>query len=326
MVPIEVSGSLADGLVDTGALGNLFINEKHLDKFGVLDTKFIPPLKLISFAGNVGQIVNRKVKLEFKIQKSTFQDYFMVLNRCSNDIILGLEWLQKHDAVINCQSKSISFGMKTSVSLSKRTLASCISLSAIQSLSSSEELPIYSYIVRLTDSKNVSSVHATPGKINSLPLFLKSYADVFNLEKLKVLPTYNDAHAMPIELIPGSVTPTSAPYKISDKEETALRTALQEGLKSGIISISQAPGGCPILFVKKPDGTLRLCVDYRSLNKLTRDTQAILPNIEDILSNLSPSKDPIYSKIDLKGAFHQLRIKIGDEEKTTFVTKFGSFS
>jgi hypothetical protein len=156
-------------------------------------------------------------------------------------------------------------------------------------------------------------------------MFLKSYADVFNLEKLKVLPTYNDAHAMPIELIPGSVTPTSAPHKISDKEETALRTALQEGLQSGIISISQAPGGCPILFVKNPDGTLRLCVDYRSLNKLTRDTQVILPNIEDILSNISPSKNPIYSKIDLKGAFHQLRIKIGDEEKTTFVTKFGKY-
>ena len=162
---------------------------------------------------------------------------------------------------------------------------------------------------------------------DSLPDWVKPYASLFDLKRCEELPNYDPQSAMDIELLPDAQLDSCTPYKLSYTEEQCLLEEIEKGLKSGQIVISNALGACPVLFVKKPDGSLRMCIDYRRLNAISKSVQALLPNIDDILASLAPKegKHPLYTKIDLKGAFHLLRVKDGKEDLTTFVTKFGKF-
>ena len=172
---------------------------------------------------------------------------------------------------------------------------------------------------------SISSIDTSP----VLPEYLSEFKSVFDESKLANLPAYNEKFAMPIDFVEeNSELPRAYPYKLSLKEEQALKEEIEKGLLSGQLTFSQAAGGCPVLFVRKPDGSLRMCVDYRKINELTKPIQAILPNIEDIIASLPRSRRGRrgrYSKVDLKGAFNQLRVRIGDEDKTTFITKFGKY-
>ena len=99
-----------------------------------------------------------------------------------------------------------------------------------------------------------------------------------------------------------------------------LKLQLQELLDKGFIRPSVSPWGAPVLFVKKKDGTLRLCVDYRQLNKLTVKNKYPLPRIDDLFDQLKGAS--IFSKIDLRSGYHQLKIKDADVHKTTFRTRY----
>lgn len=110
---------------------------------------------------------------------------------------------------------------------------------------------------------------------------------------------------------------------MSQTESEEVRKYLAEMQEKGFIVPSSSPAGSPILFVKKKDGSLRLCVDYRKLNAITVKNRYPLPLIGDLLDQLRQAK--VYSKIDLRGAYHLLRIAAGEEWKTAFRTKYGSF-
>ena len=104
-----------------------------------------------------------------------------------------------------------------------------------------------------------------------------------------------------------------APLEIKE-----LKLQLQELLEKGFISPSVSPWGAPVLFVKKKDGTLRLCIDYRQLNKLTVKNKYLLPIIDDLFDQLKGAS--IFSKIDLLSRYHRLKIKDVDVHKTAFRT------
>ena len=112
-------------------------------------------------------------------------------------------------------------------------------------------------------------------------------------------------------------------YSLSALELQTLREFLDENLKTEIIRTSNSPCGAPVLFVRKKDSSLRLCVDYWGLNKMTRKDRYPIPLLSDLLD--APNKARIYSKIDLRSAYHLVRIAEGDEWKTTFRTHYGSF-
>ena len=112
-------------------------------------------------------------------------------------------------------------------------------------------------------------------------------------------------------------------YSLSPSELEALRIFIDENVRSGFIKPSNSPHGAPILFVKKKDGSLRLCVDYRGLNKITKKDRYPLPLISDLLD--TPRKARLYTKIDLRHAYHLVRVADGEEWKTTFRTRYGSF-
>ena len=102
-----------------------------------------------------------------------------------------------------------------------------------------------------------------------------------------------------------------------------LKLQLQELLEKGFIHPSVSPWGAPMLFVKKKDGTLRLCVDYRKLNKMTVKNKYSLPRIDDLFDQLKGAS--VFSKIELISGYHQLRIKDTDVHKTTFRTQYGHY-
>ncbi|GKB04594.1 putative reverse transcriptase domain-containing protein [Tanacetum coccineum] len=126
-----------------------------------------------------------------------------------------------------------------------------------------------------------------------------------------------------IELIPGAAPVARAPYRLAPAEMKELAEQLKELSDKGFIRPSSSPWGAPILFVKKKDGSFRMCIDYRELNKLTVKNRYPLPRIDDLFDQLQGSN--IYSKIDLRSGYHQLRVREEDIPKTAFRTRYGHY-
>ncbi len=125
-----------------------------------------------------------------------------------------------------------------------------------------------------------------------------------------------------IEVMSGVAPPAKAPYRMSHEELKELKVQLKELLAKGYIKPSKSPYGAPVLFVHKKDGTLRMCVDYRALNKPTVKNWYPLPRINDLFDRLSGAK--VFSRINLCSRYYQIRITEGDEEKTACCTRYGS--
>ncbi|GKD74488.1 putative reverse transcriptase domain-containing protein [Tanacetum coccineum] len=126
-----------------------------------------------------------------------------------------------------------------------------------------------------------------------------------------------------IDLIPGAAPVARAPYRLAPSEMKELSEQLQELSDKGFIRPSSSPWGAPVLFVKKKDGSFRMCIDYRELNKLTVKNRYPLPRIDDLFDQLQGSS--IYSKIDLRSGYHQLRVREQDVPKTAFRTRYGHY-
>ncbi|GJR10039.1 putative reverse transcriptase domain-containing protein [Tanacetum coccineum] len=126
-----------------------------------------------------------------------------------------------------------------------------------------------------------------------------------------------------IDLVPGVAPVARAPYRLAPSEMKELSEQLQELSDKGFIRPSSSPWGAPVLFVKKKDGSFRMCIDYRELNKLTVKNRYPLPRIDDLFDQLQGSS--VYSKIDLRSGYHQLRVREEDIPKTAFRTRYGHY-
>jgi RNase H-like domain found in reverse transcriptase/Reverse transcriptase (RNA-dependent DNA polymerase)/Integrase zinc binding domain/Chromo (CHRromatin Organisation MOdifier) domain/Integrase core domain len=171
----------------------------------------------------------------------------------------------------------------------------------------------------------VNSLLSYRGKDNAtrLPEALKGYADVFSPQNAEKLAANREGIDLAIEIQEGQEPPYGPLYPLSQAELEVLRRYLQENLDKGFIRPSKSPAGSPILFVPKKDGTLRLCVDYRGLNKVTVKNRYPLPLMGEILDRVNGAT--VFSKIDLKDAYYRIRIQPGDEWKTAFRTRYGHY-
>ncbi len=157
------------------------------------------------------------------------------------------------------------------------------------------------------------------------PIILKAYrdlADVFLSSNANPLPTPRDEdHA--IELEPRKTPPFDPLYNLSEYQLKTLREYIDENLANGFIQPFKSSAGAPVLFTPKPDGTLRLCVDYRGLNSMTTKNRYPLSSIDEILDCLIGAR--VFTKVDVKNAYYNLWIREGDEWKTAFRTQYGIF-
>ena len=151
---------------------------------------------------------------------------------------------------------------------------------------------------------------------------LGRYKDVLTNELPQELPPTREVDHK-IEVIPGSEPPSKAPYRLNQKELLELKKQLNDLLSRGYIRPSKSPYGAPVLFVDKKDGKLRMCIDYRALNKVTIKNNYPLSRIDDLFDRLAGAE--FFSRIDLKSGYYQIRIANEDVEKTACCTRYGSY-
>ena len=179
--------------------------------------------------------------------------------------------------------------------------------------SSKEDIPFVIYATPTSEEKT-----STTG----IPEQYKDFEDVFQKKNADMLPEHRP-YDCAIDLQEGAQPPFGPIYNLSQTELAELRKYIDENLAKNFIRHSKSPAGAPILFVKKKDGSLRMCVDYRGLNKVTKKNRYPLPLISGLLEQLGCAR--IFTKIDLRGAYNLVRIKEGDEWKTVFRTRYGHF-
>ena len=122
---------------------------------------------------------------------------------------------------------------------------------------------------------------------------------------------------------PGAIPPSKPAFRISVKKRLVLDEYVADQISKGWVNVSTSNYGAPVLFVPKSDGTLRMCIDYRALSKITERTTYPLPRIDDLMDNLSGAK--FFSSLDMTSGYHQLVLRESDRPKTAFNTRFGKF-
>ncbi|GAA0174564.1 hypothetical protein LIER_27932 [Lithospermum erythrorhizon] len=150
---------------------------------------------------------------------------------------------------------------------------------------------------------------------------VREYVAIFP-EDLPGLPPTRELE-FSIEVVPATAPISIAPYRMAPVELRELKTQLQELLDKGFIRLSVSPWGAPVLFVKKKDGTLRLCIDYKQLNNVTIKNRYPLSRIDDLFDQLRDAK--VFSKIYLRSGYHSLSIKEGDIPKSAFRSRYGHY-
>ena len=167
---------------------------------------------------------------------------------------------------------------------------------------------------------HVVDTRSSEVRLEDVPV-VRDFLDVFP-DNLPGLPPEREID-FPIDLVPSTTPISLPPYKMALVELKELKTQLQELVDRGFIRPSISPWGALVLFVKKKDGTWKLCIDYRQLNKVTIRNKYPLPHIDDLFDQHQGEK--VFSNIDLRLGYYQLRIRESDIPKTTFRTRYGHY-
>ncbi|TYK03368.1 ty3-gypsy retrotransposon protein [Cucumis melo var. makuwa] len=232
------------------------------------------------------------------------------------DVILGMDWLAVNHASIDCFRKEVAFNPPLMANFKFKGEESRSLPKVISAIRASKLLSrgTWSILASVVDTREVDV------SLSSEPV-VRDYPDVFP-EELLGLPPHREIE-FAIELKLGTVPIFRAPYRMAPAELKELKVKLQELLDKGFIWPSVSPWGVPVLFVKKKDGSMRLCIDYRELNKVTVKNKYPLPRIDDLFDQLQGAT--VFSKIDLRSGYHQLRIKDSDVPKTSFRSRNGHY-
>jgi len=260
--------------------------------------------------------------LRWKMQGISFQaDVFIIdLNNC--EMVLGIQWLSLlGDILCNYKYLWMSFdwqGQRVLLKGENPPKFQSIELKQLSALVKNHQ-PVADYLLyslQLVEVEEDSKVFKPQfqGIADAfLQSLLESYQDVF--QEPKGLPPLRD-HDHRIPLKAGSEAVNLRPYKYSGLQKDSLERMVKEMLDTGIIRTSNSSFASPMILVKKKDSTWRLYVDYRALNKLTIKDKYPIPMIEELLKELVGAT--IFSKIDLKSGYHQIRMVVGEEFKLHF--------
>jgi hypothetical protein len=353
--------STIPALVDCGSTLN-FINENLVSTLR-LNTEQCASTQVVLADGRILAHSNRQVTLKISIAGIPQTHTFLVAPIGVHSLILGMPWLEDTNPAINWKLKSVQFDPNVSSSSSPAPLSESLSepletlpRPEISPLPQDRRMkkqksktlpngnsPRTPSTVRLTTQINsndqvyvlhldgivslseyLSAAHEAAQ--NDLPPIPKEYADlaeVFSKQKAHELAPHRGPLDHHIHLEKDSKPVFGPIYNLSETELQVLKQYIEENLQRNFIRPSTSPFGAPVLFVKKPDGSLRLCVDYRALNRMTIKNRYPLPLISELLDRVKGAR--FFTKIDVRDAFNRLRIALGDEHKTAFRTRYGHF-
>ena len=234
----------------------------------------------------------------------------------SFDVVIGMDWLSKYHAEIICDKKIVRIPRSNGKFLIIKGEGSQSKLNIISYLRTQRCLQkgCDAFLAYMTEKEPEEK------QLKDVPI-VRDFPEVFP-EDLPGLPPQRQVQ-FHIDLVPGAAPVARSPYRLAPSEMQELSNQLQELLDKGFIRPSSSPWGAPVLFVKKKDGSFRMCIDYRELNKLTVKNRYPLPRIDDLFDQLQGSS--YYSKIDLRSGYHQLRVREEDIQKTAFRTRYGHY-
>jgi hypothetical protein len=280
-------------LFDSGAL-HTFISKKFVEKY------FIPYIEsregfIIHSLG--GQIFTKEVAFHVPVTlvEWDFPTNMIALKGQDIDVILDMNWLAQHKAILNTDLRTMR-------------------------LSYGQEKVLLSIPVAIPAKPFGRVYEAIIPEIQDNPVVYE-FPDVFS-EDLPGLPPERDVEFV-IEFKPGTTPISRRSYRMPPNELAELKTQLQDLLEKGFIQSSSSPWGCPAIFVKKMYQTLQMCVDYRPLNEVTMKNKYPLPRIDILFDQLTGAQ--VFSKIDLRSGYHQIRVRPEDIPKTAFTTRYGLF-
>ena len=250
------------------------------------------------------------------IQNKDFPADLIVLGIHDFDIVLGMDWLSKHRATLDCYKKEVRLVRLEEPGVIFRGIRREIAPSLINAMTASKMLRkgVQGYLAFIVDMRQKGT------RLEDIPI-VKEFPDVFP-DDISGLPP-DRAIEFVIELILGIEPISIPPYRMAPAELKESKALLEELLNKGFIRPSTSSWGAPVLFVKKKDGSLRLCIDYRQLNRVTIRNQYPLPRIDELFDQLQGSR--VYSKIDLRSGYHQLKVQESDVPKTAFRTRYGHY-
>ncbi|GJZ55040.1 putative reverse transcriptase domain-containing protein [Tanacetum coccineum] len=275
--------------------------------YSFVSTTFIPLLGLepsdLGFRYEIeiasGQLVeiDKVIKgCKLEIEGHVFDIDLIPFGHGSFDVIIGMDWLSNYKAEIICHEKVVRIPLPDGKVL--RVLG---------------ERP-------KEKARLLMSAKASDKKQEEI-VVVRDFPEVFP-DDLSGLPPLWEIEFR-IELIPGAIPIAKSPYRLAPSELEELSGQLKELQDKGFIRPSLSPWGAPVLFVKKKDGSFRMCIDYRELNKLTVKNRYPLPRIDDLFDQLQGSQ--FFPKIDLRSGYNQLRVRKNDIPKTAFKTRYGHF-
>nr|ACS91357.1 polyprotein [Coix lacryma-jobi] len=288
-----VANQLAVTLFDSGATHS-FINREFVRKHAIPICESKGKISILSPGGRLfaNEIVHQ---VPIEMGRHVYPTSMIVLNHQTLDVILGMNWMQRYGAVLDTLNRTVRLNSPDRKS---------------------------QLLIQLPKPKLISpKIYAMVSEgVENVPV-VREFPDVFP-EELPGLPPDRNVEFV-IELQPGTAPVSRRAYRMAPKELAELKTQLQELLEKGFIRPSSSPWGCPAIFVKKKDKTLRMCVDYRPLNDVTIKTKYPLPRIDLLFDQLVGAK--VFSKIDLRSGYHQIKIRPEDIPKTAFTTRYGLY-
>lgn len=305
--------------VDCGANAN-FISEKTRKKYN-FTTKPNKGFTIIYGDGS-NELCNSEVEVEIEIDEYQDTINLNVANIANFDIILGKEWLKKHNPTVDWCTNNIKFnfnGRVINFCPRKHDQDESNIITALQTKKSATKQHVSTFLLLVQEACADRTSTKSDPEVQSL---LESFADIFPKELPIGLPPARGA-AHRIVTIPGSSPPNKPPYRLSASDLEEVTKQVGELLNKGFIQPSTSPFGAPVILVNKKDGKKRMCIDYRALNKQTIKNRFPLPLIDDLFDALKDAK--YFSKIDLNSGFNQIPIAPEDVEKTAFRTRFAHY-
>ncbi|SAM05196.1 hypothetical protein [Absidia glauca] len=304
------------GQIDCGAMAS-FIDYDFVKIHGIRMVKKESPVQIFVVDGTPAthNWVTHEAKVTMIVQHHRESITLNVTKLGDSPVLLGLPWLKIHNPTINWTKHQINFG-------SDYCSKTCHSKNSFNHPNSNKQVVVGAQYLHMPSNHQNAADWQSSSTHPKIPSKYKDYFGAFNEEDANTLPDHKSSdHHIP--LVEGSQPSFGPIYSLSREELTELSNYITANLRNGFIRQSTSPAGAPIMFVKKKDGSLRLCVDYRGLNKITIKNRYPLPLINEMIDRLSSSS--IFTKLDIRNAYHRVRIAKGDEWKTAFRTRYGHF-